>query len=145
MKTGIPNIAEPESALTSLALSTKRLLAVVGFFEAEVMILRNALKRCRDTGLSTGERVQHFSEKMRRFEKDKIQSLNNLFCHQSNLKATIDKLMYLNVAYLSAEHHDAEEGVQRLQKLFEEIKHDFLDLSRNELKASISPNREFGA
>lgn len=122
--------------ISSLCLSNKALLSRVNFLEDEVQVLKNLLRKHFHIDLQEDiiNRIQLIHNQINRFEKQKIVTLNSIFCHQSNLKATIEEMMQLSEQYLEIEHAKVADEVKHLQLTYDFIKEEFLKITQNHYK-----------
>ena len=125
MKTAIISSSISNGAnLQSLYLSTRNWLSYIEFFEDELkcfkkMLLKHFLFEADDQGSS---RIYEINADIKRLDRQKNQVLNDIFCHQSNLKSTLENMMQLSENYLSLQHTKIEEEVKELQKMLDSMK-----------------------
>jgi hypothetical protein len=123
----------PEGAavLNALYGSTRNWLSKIEFEEDEIRIFKNLSSRYLSGGAedTLRPRIEQVCLQIPQFEKQKNIVLDKLFCHQSNLKATMEGMMNLSEEYLLFENIKVAETVNDLQDSFNDLRQQLFNLN----------------
>lgn len=122
--------------LQTLYLSSRNWLSYIEFFEDEIKFFKKLLMKYFLSDL-TDEKVNQINlinGEIKRLERQKNQVLNDIFCHQSNLKATLEDMMQLSEQYLTLQHNKIQEEVKALQPVLDHLKQELYGVTEQQLK-----------
>lgn len=120
------------TTLQSLYLSSKNWLSYIDFFEDEIKFFRKLIEKQYSKEAENHEQILIINREIKKLESQKNLILNNIFCYQSNLRATMEEMMQLNETYLIAQHQRIQEEVKFLQPAMDLIKNRLYVLSERQ-------------
>lgn len=122
--------------IQSLYLSSKNWLSYIEFFEDEIKFFKKLLMKYFLSELSDEKinRINLINTEIKQLERQKNQVLNEIFCYQSNLKATLENMMQLSEQYLVLQHNNIQEDVKGLQPVLDKIKLELYNVTGVQLK-----------
>lgn len=124
--------------LQNLYLSSRNWLSYIEFFEDEIKFFKKLSMKYFLSDL-TDEKinmVNSITSEIKQLERQKNQVLNDIFCHQSNLKATLEDMMQLSEQYLTLQHNKIQEEVKALQPVLDQIKQELYKVSDYQQKGN---------
>lgn len=122
--------------LQTLYLSSRNWLSYIEFFEDEIKFFKKLLMKyfLSDANDDNVNKIHLINTEIKRLERQKNQVLNDIFCYQSNLKATLEDMMQLSEQYLTVQHNKIQEEVKGLQPVLDQIKQDLYIITEQQLK-----------
>ncbi|WP_374165898.1 hypothetical protein [Arcticibacter sp. MXS-1] len=122
--------------IQSLYLSSRNWLSYIEFFEDEIKFLKKLLMKYFISEINDDNvnAIHLINSEIKRLERQKNQVLNDIFCYQSNLKATLEDMMQLSEQYLTVQHNKIQEEVKDLQPILDHIKVRLYNLTEQQMK-----------
>ncbi|KAA8481692.1 hypothetical protein BDE36_0599 [Arcticibacter tournemirensis] len=122
--------------LQTLYLSSRNWLSYIEFFEDEIKFFKKLLMKyfLSDANDDNVNKIHLINTEIKRLERQKNQVLNDIFCYQSNLKATLEDMMQLSEQYLTVQHNKIQEEVKGLQPVLDQIKQELYIITEQQLK-----------
>ncbi len=121
--------------LQSLYLSSKNWLSYIDFFEDELKFFKKIIQRqhAQDYTEQMQASVVTIEKEIKKLESLKNLVLNNIFCYQSNLRATMEGMMQLSEEYLMGQHQKIQDEVKQLQPAIDTLKNKLYILSETNI------------
>lgn len=122
--------------LQNLYLSSRNWLSYIEFFEDEMKFFKKLLMKyfLSDANDDNVDMIHRINTEIKMLERQKNQVLNDIFCYQSNLKATLEDMMQLSEQYLTVQHNKIQEEVKSLQPVLDHIKSELYFITEQQLK-----------
>ncbi len=122
--------------LQALYLSSRNWLSYIEFFEDEIKFFKKLLMKyfILEINDDSINRINIINAEIKRLEREKNQVLNDIFCYQSNLKATLEDMMQLSEQYLTVQHNDIQEKVKALHPVLDQIKQRLYTITELEIR-----------
>lgn len=126
------------SNIQDLYLSSRNWLSYIDFFEDETKFLKKLMLKFFIDDLNDDRinKVQIINCSINSLDRKKNAVLSKIFCHQANLKATLEELMDLSESYLTVQHESIQQDVMALQITLDEIKSDLYTITEAQIKQS---------
>ncbi len=126
--------------IQTLYLSSKNWLSYIEFFEDEIKFFKKLLMKyfLSEQNDEKINQINFINAEIKLLERQKNQILNEIFCHQSNLKATLEDMMQLSEQYLTSQHNKIQEEVKGLQPVLDHIKLDLYNITGVKLKGKMA-------
>ncbi|WP_407428299.1 hypothetical protein [Arcticibacter sp.] len=126
------------SNIQGLYLSSRNWLSYIDFFEDEVKFLKKLMLKFFGDELNDDRinKIQLINCSINSLDRKKNAVLSKIFCHQANLKATIEELMNLSEDYLTVQHESIQQDVMALQTTLDEIKAELYSTTETQIKQS---------
>ncbi|PRY49187.1 hypothetical protein B0I27_11272 [Arcticibacter pallidicorallinus] len=138
MKAETTSLAGTGSNIQGLYLSSRNWLSYIDFFEDEIKFLNKLMLKFFMVELNDDRinKIQLINCSINSLDRKKNTVLSKIFCHQANLKATIEELMDLSENYLTVQHESIQQDVMALQTTLDEIKADLYLITEAQIKQS---------
>lgn len=138
MKAETTSLAGTGSNIQGLYLSSRNWLSYIDFFEDEIKFLNKLMLKFFMVELNDDRinKIQLINCSINSLDRKKNTVLSKIFCHQANLKATIEELMDLSENYLTVQHESIQQDVMALQTNLDEIKADLYLITEAQIKQS---------
>jgi len=126
------------SNIQGLYLSSRNWLSYIDFFEDETKFLKKLMLKFFIDDLNDDRinNIQIINCSINSLDRKKNSVLSKIFCHQANLKATLEELMDLSESYLTIQHESIQQDVMALQTTLDEIKADLYSITEAQIKQS---------
>lgn len=126
------------SNIQDLYLSSRNWLSYIDFFEDEIKFLKKLMLKFFIDELNDDRinKIQLINCSINSLDRKKNTVLSKIFCHQANLKATLEELMDLSESYLTVQHETIQQDVMALQTTLDEIKTDLYLITEAQIKQS---------
>lgn len=126
------------SNIQGLYLSSRNWLSYIDFFEDETKFLKKLMLKFFIDDLNDDRinKIQLINCSINSLDRKKNAVLSKIFCHQANLKATLENLMDLSESYLTVQHELIQQDVMALQTTLDELKADLYTVTEAQIKQS---------
>lgn len=130
--------AETGSNIQGLYLSSRNWLSYIDFFEDEIKFLKKLMLKffMDDLNDERINKIQMINCTINTLDRKKNAVLSKIFCHQTHLKATIEKMMNLSESYLTVQHEAIQHDVMALQTTLDELKADLYSVTEAQIRQS---------